>query len=142
MENFKYIIMVLFLSILVGCKSPTKVLEMPIEKTKIEYITQLRQDSFIQKDSIYVHDSVYIIEKEGTIIETRFKEAIKLVYKDRYINQIDTFIQIDSIDRPVIVEKEVEVNKLTWWQKVLMYCGGGAILGIVTKLYFKFKKWF
>lgn len=96
----------------------TKVIEVPVETIKTEYIHDTRIDSVHVKDSIdrYVNgDSVYIYEKR-----TQYK----------YICRTDTVVNTDTIPKIVKVEtvKEVEVNHIKWYQKVLMWAGAIALL--------------
>ncbi len=86
--------------ITVGC---TRMVYIPVESVKTEYINKL------SIDSIFMYDSVYLKEKGDTV----FMEKYKYSYRDRL--RLDTVIQKDSIrvPYPVIVEK-----KLTWWQRI------------------------
>lgn len=95
----KWLMLALVL-ITVGC---TRMVYIPVESVKTEYINKM------SIDSIYLYDSVYLKEKGDTI----FMEKYKYSYRDRL--RVDTVIQKDSIrvPYPVIVEK-----KLTWWQKI------------------------
>ena len=93
-------LMLALVSITVGC---TRMVYIPVESVKTEYINKL------SVDSIFMYDSVYLKEKGDTI----FMEKYKYSYRDRL--RLDTVIQKDSIrvPYPVIVEK-----KLTWWQRI------------------------
>lgn len=95
----KWLMLALVL-ITVGC---TRMVYIPVESVKTEYINKM------SIDSIYLYDSVYLKEKGDTI----FMEKYKYSYRDRL--RVDTVIQKDSIlvPYPVIVEK-----KLTWWQRI------------------------
>ena len=74
---------------LVSCR--TKYVSVP------EYHTEykVRTDSFIKRDSVWVHDSVSVWMKGDTV----FKEKLKQVYNDHYIytNKTDTVIKTDSV---------------------------------------------
>ncbi len=95
----KWLMLALVL-ITVGC---TRMVYIPVESVKTEYINKL------SVDSIFMYDSVYLKEKGDTV----FMEKYKYSYRDRL--RLDTVIQKDSIrvPYPVIVEK-----KLTWWQRI------------------------
>ena len=95
----KWLMLALVL-ITVGC---TRMVYIPVESVKTEYINKL------SIYSIFMYDSVYLKEKGDTI----FMEKYKYSYRDRL--RLDTVIQKDSIrvPYPVIVEK-----KLTWWQRI------------------------
>lgn len=135
----KKIFLILLLFILGSCWSP-KYIEVPVEKVKTVYVNNTSQDSTNKFDSIYIYDSIYIKEKGDTIYSYKEKTKYKIQFKDRIINNSDTVIKIDSIDKPVIVEKEVQVNKIYWWQKCLMYTGLLFLIGLIVKLYNKIKK--
>lgn len=98
-----------------GCKTRY----LPMEKTKIEYITR---DS-IRVDSTFVHDSVYIRERGETI--TVFK--YKYIDRYKYINKTDTVLKTDTtlITRVQTVEKS-----LSWWQKLRINLGGVTLIAI------------
>lgn len=114
----------LVILMLSACKTTTKLVEVPVEVVKKEYI----HDTKI--DSVYIHDS----------IDRWFDGDTFYIYKEhtqyKYLNKIDTIHKIDSI--PVIVEKKVpykvvetkEVNVLLLWQKILIIIGVLAV-GIV-----------
>lgn len=84
---------------------------VPIEQVNTEYITK------IQKDSIRVYDSIDRYISGDTVY----------LYKYKYIFQekikTDTFIQKDTISIPVEVKVTKEVNKILWYQEVLMWLG-------------------
>lgn len=124
MKNILYGIL-LFLCI--SC-STTKTIYVPVETLKTEYI-----NSF---DSIYVYDSVYysLIQQRDTIYEKKY------IYKVLQKYQTDTLVVRDSI--PVIkeVEKIVEVNRLTWWQKVFSWIGGISSILCLSYIFSKILK--
>lgn len=122
--------MLLFL-LLWGCSS-TKYVEVPVETVRTEYINQLK------RDSIYIHDSINTIIKGDTIHKTTTKYIYKHIYSK------DTVLVKDTIPKIITKEitKEVEVNKLKWYQTVLIYLGLGSMLFLVIKaLINKIKLW-
>jgi len=104
------IILAVFLSMLVGCKSNT--VYVPVESVKTEY-----KDRLI-KDSIYVLDSVIIAKNGDTVIISKYK----YIYKNKLVR--DTVNTTDSIRVPYPVITTIEVNRLKDWQIVLMILGG------------------
>ena len=90
---------------LVSCR--TKYVSFP------EYHTEykVRTDSFIKRDSVWVHDSVSVWMRGDTV----FKEKLKKVYTDHYIytNKTDTVMKTDSVRVPFPVEK-----KLGRWEQM------------------------
>lgn len=108
---------------------------VPITNTKIEY-----RDRFLY-DSIYVHDSIFTLIKGDTVYISKNKETNHLV------NKTDTVIKTDTIKVPVEITKTVtktetcvnEVNKLYWWQKILMSIGGIVFVLIIIYIVLKIK---
>ena len=108
---------------------------VPITNTKIEY-----RDRFLY-DSIYVHDSIFTLIKDDTVYISKNKET------NRLINKTDTIIKTDTIKVPVEITKTVtktktcvnEVNKLYWWQKILMSIGGIVFVLIIIYIVLKIK---
>ena len=109
---------------------------VPITNTRIEY-----RDRFLH-DSIYVHDSIFTLIKGDTVYIYKNKET------NRLVNKTDTIIKTDTIKVPVEITKTVtkaethikEVNKLYWWQKILMSIGGIVFILIIIYIVLKMKK--
>lgn len=118
----KTIITLLSCILLIGCKS---VQYVPVENT----IVKTEYKNTVSYDSIYFRDSIYIREKNDTV----YIENIKYRYK--YVSNIDTTLKNDTITNTIIQEVEVtkEVNKLKWWQKVLMALGALFIVYIIIR---------
>ena len=108
---------------------------VPITNTKIEY-----RDRFLY-DSIYVHDSIFTLIKNDTVYISKNKET------NRLVNKTDTIIKTDTIKIPVEITKTVtktktcvnEVNKLYWWQKILISIGGIVFVLIIIYIVLKIK---
>ena len=106
--------------------------EHTIESVKIDHV----RDTLIQRDSVYhyIKGDTMVIERwhhtQGTTTTTR----------------VDTLHIYDSIPYPVqtthetIVTKIQEVNRLKWWQKVLMFCGGIALVAFGFLIAYKIGK--
>lgn len=127
MKNLLYIlIIILFLS---SCKVTEKLVEVPIETIKTEYI----YDKTI--DSIYIKDSVDRYISGDTVYQYKYKYIYKYLYKT------DTLVKNDTIEKPVeIVNTEIkEVNKIKWYQSILMWIGGISLLIGAFKIGKKFK---
>ena len=123
MRNLLFVLVLLFF---VSC---TKTLYVPVENTKIEY-----QDKIVEsRDSIYLKDSVIIFIKGDTVFKDRYKT--KLVYKER----IDsfTYIKVDTISKPVIIEKE---KKIGFIQQTINYISYFALIILIGILIFYFIK--
>lgn len=113
-----------------SCKTTTKIIEVPVEVVKKEYI----HDTKI--DSVYIHDSIDRYQKGDTLYITKWYTQYK--YKVR----TDTLIRTDTIPKIVKVteEKKVEVNHIYWYQNILMWVGGISLLLCVMCITYKLKK--
>ena len=131
MKRLIYIIILLMLAIcFVSCRTQY----IPVESVRTEYKTR---DS-IRFDSIYQRDSVYMLVKDDTIYQYRYK------YLYRYLttNRTDTILKHDSIPIPDPVERQ-----LSRWQTIKMELGRWAFgiiilftLIIIGQIIFKSKK--
>ena len=137
---------ILITIVFISCKTHTHIdktvidsteIAVPITNTKIEY-----RDRFLH-DSIYVHDSIFTLIKGDTVYIYKNKET------NRLVNKTDTIIKTDTIKVPVEITKTVtkaethikEVNKLYWWQKILMSIGGIVFVLIIICIILKIKKY-
>lgn len=128
MRNFYYLCTLLLIMIISSCKTTTKVVEIPVETIKKEYINS------IKIDSVYVRDSIDRWQKGDTLYITKWHTKFK------YINKVDTIVKTDSIPKIVTIEKKVEVNHIYWWQNTLMWAGGILSICIIISLIHNFKK--
>lgn len=114
MRNILYIILIF---IFISCTT-TKYVEVPIETIKTEYIYNK------SVDSIYIRDSVDRYISGDTVYQYKYK----YIYK--YLNNTDTIIKTDTIEKPVeIITTEIkEVNKIKWYQSILMWIGGISLV--------------
>lgn len=128
---FKSSLFLIYMSLvlcLFSCRTTSSIIEVPVEKTKIEYKANTI------RDSIYLHDSISIYQKGDTIYTTKYKYAFK------YVNIKDTVLKIDSIPKfyRITTTKIQEVNKLLWYQKALMGVGGVALIILITLIGYKY----
>ena len=117
----KTLFLLLFLTTIVSCTT-TKIIEVPIETIKTEYIEQVKYDS------IYSKDSIYIIQKGDTI----YNNKVQYLYKYKYLR--DTINITDTIPKIVTVKDTQYINQLYTWQKLLIVIGIGFILYWIIKL--------
>ena len=117
----KSLITILLIAVFCSC-APTKYIEVPVDRIKIEYRNS------ISVDTIYRNDSTIIREKGDTI----FLEKYKYIYKVKELK--DTVNITDTITVVNTVETTKEVNKLHDWQIVLMVLGGVVIILIGYKI--------
>ena len=118
----KILFFLLFLTIVISCKTTTKVVEIPVETIKTEYIEQVKYDS------IYSKDSIYIMQKGDTI----YNNKVQYLYKYKYLR--DTINITDTIPKIVTVKDTQYINQLYTWQKLLIIIGIGFILYWIIKL--------
>lgn len=118
--------LLLTIFILCSCKS-TKIIEVPIETIKTQYIDKVKYDS------IYSKDSAYIIQKGDTVYSTK----VQCLYKYRYIR--DTVSTTDTIPKIITVEKTKYINELTSVQKTLMVLGVFSVMCFILWIFFSVK---
>lgn len=121
-------VITILIFLLCSC-STTKLVEVPVEKVRTEYIHDTKIDSVFVKDSVdrwLKGDTLYIYKEH-----TKFK----------YINRTDTVCKTDTITKVVKVDvlKEVKVNHIHWYQKALMWAGGIAVILLVGGVIYKLK---
>ena len=117
----KTLFLLLFLTTIISCTT-TKIVEVPIETIKTEYIEQVKYDS------IYSKDSIYIMQKGDTI----YNNKVQYLYKYKYLR--DTINITDTIPKIVTIKDTQYVNQLYIWQKILIVIGIGFILYWIIKL--------
>ena len=117
----KTLFLLLFLTTIISCTT-TKVVEVPVETIKTEYIEQVKYDS------IYSKDSIYIMQKGDTI----YNNKVQYLYKYKYLR--DTINITDTIPKIVTVKDTQYINQLYTWQKILIVIGIGFILYWIIKL--------
>ena len=117
----KTLFLLLFLTTIISCTT-TKIVEVPVETIKTEYIEQVKYDS------IYSKDSIYIMQKGDTI----YNNKIQYLYKYKYLR--DTVHVTDTIPKIVTIKDVQYINQLYTWQKILIVIGIGVILYWVIKL--------
>ena len=117
----KTLFLLLFLTTIISCTT-TKIVEVPVETIKTEYIEQVKYDS------IYSKDSIYIMQKGDTI----YNNKVQYLYKYKYLR--DTINITDTIPKIVTVKDTQYINQLYAWQKILIVIGIGFILYWIIKL--------
>ena len=117
----KTLFLLLFLTTIISCTT-TKIVEVPIETIKTEYIEQVKYDS------IYSKDSIYIMQKGDTI----YNNKVQYLYKYKYLR--DTINITDTIPKIITVKDTQYINQLYAWQKLFIVIGIGFILYQIIKL--------
>ena len=119
--TLKTLFLLLFLTTIISCTT-TKIVEVPVETIKTEYIEQVKYDS------IYSKDSIYIMQKGDTI----YNNKVQYLYKYKYLR--DTVNVTDTIPQIITVKDVQYINQLYTWQKILIVIGIGVILYWIIKL--------
>lgn len=110
----KKLLLIFLVFIAISCGT-TKVVEVPVDRVRTEYVDRHSIDTVIKNDSIIIRD-------KG---DTVFLEKYKYLYK--YVNRTDTVLKTDTITKVQTVEVVKEVNKVNNWQVILMVLGGSAL---------------
>ena len=117
----KTLFLLLFLTTIISCTT-TKIIEVPVETIKTEYVEQVKYDS------IYSKDSIYIMQKGDTI----YNNKVQYLYKYKYLR--DTINITDTIPKIITVKDTQYINKLYTWQKLLITVGIGFVLYWIVRL--------
>ena len=118
-------------------------------KTKYITETEYKEVPVVMHDTVQSHDTLKTIawRIDTTIVKDSVYFAIKgdTIYKERYNTRWRIKVAHDTINK--VVEKPVEVvrnsfktetkevNRLYWWQKVLMIIGGASLIYLVVQLH-------
>ena len=129
--------LVMLAVVLCGCRTKY------ITETEYKEVPVVMHDTIAKNiwrmDTTIVKDSVYFAIKGDTI------------YKERYKNKWRIQVVRDTINKVVKIPVEVvitrtktktvvkEVNRIYWWQKVLMIIGGASLMYLFVQIY-KFGK--
>lgn len=118
----RHIICVIFIFLFAVSCSTTRVVEVPVEKVRIEVEKKIIRDSIFVQDSIdrFIKGDTVFINKSHTRVIERYKT--------------DTIVRCDSVPVVTTVEVVREVNVLYWWQKLLIGIGIVSIAIIILKL--------
>lgn len=125
----KLVFIMLAILMLSACKTTTKIVEVPVEVVKKEYIHNTKIDS------VYIRDSIDRWQKGDTLFITKYSTKYK------YLNRVDTVLKVDTIPKIIstTIEKKVEVNHIYWYQKLLMWLGGITIIILIIVIIYRMK---
>lgn len=121
------VMIVLLLLLLMLCCSCTKrVYETQYVEQPVYLHDTLRSTTYYH-DTTIVKDSVFFAVKGDTIVREKYNtiERIKVAH-DTIMRFVEKPVEVV---REKKVEKQVEVNRIYWWQKLLMAMGG---IGLVV----------
>ena len=131
------VIIALVVLALVCCSCKTKY----INQTEYKEVPVVMHDTIAQNiwriDTTIVKDSVYFAVKGDTIFKERYNTNWRIKVAHDTINKV--------VEKPVevlrtsIKTETKEVNRLYWWQNVLMIIGGASLMYLFVHIY-KFGK--
>ena len=132
------VLIVLILLLLLLCCSCTKrvyetqYIEQPV------YLHDTLRSTIYSHDTTIVKDSVFFAVKGDTIVRERYntKWQIKVAH-DTIMRFVEKPVEVVSTNE---VCKQVEVNRIYWWQKALMWMGGIGVVVVGIFIYSKLRK--
>ena len=127
--------LVMLAVVLCGCKTKY------ITETEYKEVPVVMHDTVAKNiwriDTTIVKDSVYLAVKGDTIYKERYNTKWRIKMAHDTINKV--------VEKPVevlrtsIKTETKEVNRIYWWQKVLMIIGGASLIYLIIQIY-KFGK--
>ncbi len=131
------VIIALVVLTLVLCSCKTKY----ITQTEYKEVPVVMHDTIAKNiwriDTTIVKDSVYFAVKGDTIYKERYNTLWKIKVAHDTINKV--MEKPVEVLRTSIKTETKEVNRICWWQKVLMIIGGASLIYLFIQIY-KFGK--
>lgn len=128
----KWLIPILLLLLAVSCKTRYITQEVPVV---VEHTTTQNHIEW-RTDTLYHKDSVYVYQQGDTLREVRYIERWR--YRDVVVT--DTLRDSVPVVTEVVKTEFRDVNKIHWWQKILMWCGGIGVAVIVVLILFLYNR--
>lgn len=126
------VILALVVLALVCCSCRTKY----ITETEYKEVPVVMHDTLKtiawRIDTTIVKDSVYFAVKGDTVFKERYNTKWRIKVAHDTINKV-VEKPVEVIHNSVKTETK-EVNRLYWWQKVLMIIGGASLIYLVVQL--------
>lgn len=125
------IIVLLLLLLLLCCSCTKRVYETQYIEQPV-YLHDTLRSTIYSHDTTIVKDSVFFAVNGDTIVRERYNtiERIKVAH-DTIMRFVEKPVEVV---REKNVEKQVEVNRIYWWQKLLMWMGGMVFVMVVIIL--------
>lgn len=124
------LIVLLLLLLLLCCSCTKRVYETQYVEQPV-YLHDTLRSTIYSHDTTIVKDSVFFAVNGDTIVRERYNtiERIKVAH-DTIMRFVEKPVEVV---REKNVEKQVEVNRIYWWQKTLMWMGGigMVVVGII-----------
>ena len=125
------LIVLILLLILLCCSCTKRVYETQYIEQPVYFHDTLRS-TICSHDTTIVKDSVYLSINGDTIVREKYNtiERIKVAH-DTIMRFVEKPVEVVSTKQ---VCKQVEVNRIYWWQKLLMVIGciGVVVVGIMV----------
>lgn len=132
MRNIFYILILLLIT---SCSVREKIVEVPVEKVKKEYIYNTKIDTV--RDSIMTKDSVFMYIQGDTVFKTKIQNKYLYKYRNVYIK--DTIHTTDTIPKIVTVTKENKAT-LSTIKDTILQIGTLALVILLIIAMIKLKK--
>lgn len=125
------VMLVLALLLVLLCSSCTKRVYETEYVEKPIYLYDTLRTTIFSHDTTIVKDSVYFAIKGDTVVRERYNTKWQIkVEHDTVMRFVEKPIEVL---RTKEVVKQVEVNRIYWWQYLLMWCGVvGILIGLFT----------
>lgn len=127
------VIIALVVLAVVLCSCKTKY----ITQTEYKEVPVVMHDTIAKNiwriDTTIVKDSVYFAIKGDTIYKERYNTKWRIKVAHDTINKV-VEKPVDVIHNSVLTETK-EVNRIYWWQKVLMIIGGASLIYLFIQIY-------
>lgn len=129
--SFVSLLVTALLLILLCCACTKKVYETQYIEQPV-YLHDTLRSTIYTHDTTIVKDSVYFAINGDTIVRERYNtiERIKVAH-DTIMRFVEKPVEVVSTKE---VCKQVEVNRIYWWQNVLMWMGGIGVVGLAWLL--------
>jgi hypothetical protein len=127
--GFWLFIILVLVGFLMSCTT-TRVVTVERVKNDTTYITKQ------QRDSIWLHDSIHVMERGDTISIERWHTK----YIEREVHDTLYRAKTDSVPVPYEVIKEVPAE-LSWWQTARIYLANILLYAILIFGIIKLGKW-
>ena len=130
-------IVLLLLFILLCCSCTKRVYETQYVEQPV-YLHDTLRSTIYSHDTTIVKDSVFFAINGDTIVREKYNtiERIKVAH-DTIMRFVEKPVEVV---REKNVEKQVEENRIYWWQKLLMWMGGIGVFVIGILIYSKLRK--
>ena len=124
-------IVIILLLLMLCCSCTKRIYETQYVEQPV-YLHDTLRSTIYSHDTTIVKDSVFFAVNGDTIVRERYNtiERIKVAH-DTIMRLVEKPVEVVSTKE---VCKHVEVNRIYWWQKLLMWMGGIGVVGLVWLL--------